>query len=141
MNKERLLKLADFLEILKLGDGEEFSTHLWHRKASWSPGFILRLLGWKPVKKLVACAVGYAIDRGVFPELTLHPAPSKFADGRYAWSKPRFVAENGAECVGWDAAERFFDIGHREAGDLFSSPGSPSDIARLVREFVASKGG
>lgn len=119
MNKDRLLKLADFLDTVP---DDRFDMHTWA-----SGGFEPEACG------TVACAAGWACT--IFKDEGLHLRFYKNGP------KPAFK-----ELRGIDAVEEFFDLDYGQTMHLFfcrdydeehpAWVGGPNKVAEVIRAFV-----
>lgn len=150
MNKERLLKLAEFLETNPQIEGH-FDLAVW-RKA----------INLDPAKNLVtdeqlhscgtsACAVGWACSMPEFQAKGLGFGTRHGEYGSYD-NEPTFTPEGSEQLSGWEAVETFFGLDgysnkQSRTGDqsamLFMSgfyPPSvgPTEVAERIRLFVAN---
>jgi hypothetical protein len=126
MDQEKLLRLADFLEILP---DERFNLKRWSQDH------------FEPTAcETTACACGWASV--IFPELALKPV--KFNTGR---KSIYFTDKDNIEYFGWIAIEKFFDLTQEEANDLFfvdsyrecNIEPSRKNVIKRIREFVVAK--
>jgi len=119
MDTEKLLKMADFVETLP---EENFDLSIWKQ---------VNLCG------TVCCAVGWAIEKKLFPELSFrHVYCSNYP-------VPRILPENTRyELLGFDAVSEVFNISWTEAKWLFSSRSylqtrvTPKMVSERIRTFV-----
>lgn len=135
MNKERLLRLADFLE--------KEVTEAKFRMSTWSTKEDINVCGTS------ACAMGWATKIPEFAALGLYLGKSDSPFGGAPIITPRYAGR-----AGFAAASTLFDISDRAALWLFSDyekdeddgheigreKDTPSDAANRIREFVQDGG-
>lgn len=115
MNKDRLLKLADFLE--KQVPADKFAMHSWYKPSpsnfnkNWSASDIEALGGCGTS----ACALGWATAIPEFKDagLVLSWIPLRFCGGHFTVRYKEYEA--------FDAASEFFDIGSMHAEFIFGN--------------------
>jgi hypothetical protein len=129
MNKNRLLKLADFLETVPrksfdMGDFGRFGSAGENEPRKFSGKFDCGFAG---------CAIGWAAQGRLFPGL------------RYSNDGDTFTFQ-GDDADGFQIAERLFDIGAGGSMHLFSRAAytaknpRPQTVAKRIRKFVANNG-
>lgn len=150
MNKQRLLKLADFLAALKESDNKEFDMGTWGtcqlqlveeaEQLEVDPG----ACGCKIEKKEVfecrttACALGWATQIPSFQKagLKMRWSNQLTEDDSSADGTPEYEGEDNAIIV----AQQFFGIDYDAANFIFGGQGNhrtPKETARAIRKFVA----
>lgn len=122
MRKERLLKFADFLDNFRLEQGEHFDIGSW---------LVVNDCGTS------ACAIGWGMKRGLFPELETYVEPSMSFTFIRLKDQPEFKTMY--------AVGKLFDISSDEAEWLFSDIDhdigereTPSQVADGIRQFVSA---
>lgn len=126
MRKERLLKLADFLDTLP---AKRFDISLYAED-----GFSKDNCG------TAACACGWATV--VFPRSRLKLKKNKLYDYSFHTNIISYKDKHDKELEGTLAAAAFFDIPHKIANNLFLASGyhnlnvSPEEVAMKIRSTI-----
>lgn len=145
MNKERLLRLADLLEVdAKKPDGIKFDLGDWAYRAVPRKGETSSMFTVDEAIPLncntAACAIGLAALSGVFAK-----------DGlTYAITDRGTLTPKVGADYGFDAVEKFFDLPERDSCFLFDWSKYPEElrqgaeaelyVAQRIRQYVDSDG-
>lgn len=122
MNKDRLLKLAAYLETVPSG---HFNMKEWVNKPATKPE------GKKPGEcGFSGCAVGWAAHGKLFRGLKFEQ--STLLDGKSS------LYPTYQNLDGFDAVEKLFDISEDDAERLFGSDrkGTPKEVAKRIRSYI-----
>jgi hypothetical protein len=138
MNKERLLKLATFLDTVP---GPKFDLTHWRSKPNRysNPALAYEVSDadlLDPECGTTACAVGWACTIPEFKAAGL----SHSATPQYSWTT---AAGEELVSMGWNAVKRFFDLDGADADFLFMAHKypvllrGPAVVAQRIRNLVA----
>jgi hypothetical protein len=116
MRKDRLLKLAEFLETKQFNEEEKFDLNIWKEEDECGTA---------------ACAIGWSAS--IFKDEGL-----KIIKGNMRYIPVYELFRK------WEAVENFFEISHEETLTLFSARSYyPSNnhlaVVKRIREFVKEK--
>ncbi len=147
MQVARLNQMADFLDGLKLEEGQRFDMKTWGRVGTpTEPTLLQRVFGRaEPDCGTAACAIGWAMHHGVFPQLIRRrKTTTEGLNTVYDHMVPAYVSPTGATKIDWEAVVEFFGLTASAATYLFSQTSysndtaTPMEVAARIREVVAA---
>lgn len=139
MNKERLLKLADFLETVP---DEHFDIGSWRNgQVKDEPGAVTDTALVSHACGTTGCAVGWACAMPEFQAQGLGFDLNKGYFSNTSGTPTFFCAETGETLRAWHAVRQFFDLKfwedyHLFSGTRYEGQATAKDVAVRIREFV-----